>query len=109
MSRYEHIRIFQCAYMLTIEIYKTTGNFSREFKYTLGEKLKNSAHEILDAIMKVNSMSDKEKQKYFPGIDFRKESLRVYLRIAADLIKAHTTPEELVEKVREELGKALLH
>ena len=39
MSRYEHIRIFQCAYMLTIEIYKTTGNFSREFKYSLGEKL----------------------------------------------------------------------
>ena len=43
MSRYEHIRIFQCAYMLTIEIYKTAGNFNREFKYTLGEKLKNAA------------------------------------------------------------------
>jgi hypothetical protein len=51
MARYEHIKIFQCAYMLTIEIYKTTRNFSREFRFTLGEKLKNISHEILDAIM----------------------------------------------------------
>ena len=68
-----------------IEIYKTTGNFSREFKYTLGEKLRNSAHDILDAIMRVNSMPDNEKQKYFPQIDFKKNNLRIYLRIAADL------------------------
>ena len=60
--------------MLTIEIYKTTANFSREFKYTLGEKLKNSAHDILDVIMRTNSMPDREKQKYFPEIDFKKEN-----------------------------------
>jgi len=85
MPRCEHIKIFQCAYILTIEIYKTTGNFSREFKHTLGEKLKNASHELLDTISKVNSLPDKEKQKYFSTIDFKKENLRIYLRIACDL------------------------
>ena len=73
MSRYEHIRIFQCAYMLTIEIYKTTGNFSREFKYTLGEKLKNAAHDILDAIMRINSLPTKKNKNAFQKLILRKK------------------------------------
>lgn len=107
MSRYEHIRIFQCAYMLTIEIYKTTANFNREFKYTLGEKLKNAAHEILDVIMRTNSMPDKEKQKCFPEIDFKKENLRVYLRIAADLKLISPGRLGVLNERIEELGRQL--
>lgn len=85
MARYEHIRIFQSAYILTIEIYKTTGNFGKQYKYTLGEKLKNSSCDVLEAIMRANFVSNSEKKKYFPEIDFRKEKVRIYLRIAADL------------------------
>ena len=107
MSRYEHIRIFQCAYMLTIEIYKTTKNFGKEFKFTLGEKLKNSAHEILDAIMRVNSMSDKEKQAHFSEIDFKKENLRVYLRIACELKLVSPGRLGVLNEKIEELGKQL--
>lgn len=107
MPRYEHIKIFQCAYMLTIEIYKTTGNFSREFKFTLGEKLKNAAHEVLDAIMRVNSMPDAEKLKYFPDLDFKKENLRLYLRIATDLKLISPGRLGVLSEKIEELGKQL--
>src|SRR4030042_3009426 len=107
MARYEHIKIFQCDYILYIEIYKTTGNFRREFKYSLGEKLKNSAHEILDAIMRTNSMPDKEKQKCFPEIDFKKENLRVYLRIAADLKLISPGRLGVLNERIEELGRQL--
>jgi len=93
--------------MLTIEIYKTTKNFSREFKYTLGEKLKNIAHEILDAIMKTNSMPDKEKHKYFPEINFKKENLRIYLRIACDLKLISPGRLGVLNEKIEELGRQL--
>lgn len=53
MPRYEHIRIFQCAYMLVLDIYKTTKNFSREYKYTLGEKLKTFFIDI-DKYLSIN-------------------------------------------------------
>jgi len=107
MARYEHIRIFQCAYNLTLEIYKTTKNFSKEYKYTLGEKLKNCVHELLDLIMKTNSLSDQDKIRYFSMIDFKKENLRVYLRIAFDLkIISVGRLKELNLKI-EEIGKQL--
>ena len=70
MARYEHLKIFQCAYLLVLEIYKITKNFDREFKYTLGEKLKSSSHDLLDVIRKANSLPNKEKVKLFEEIDF---------------------------------------
>jgi hypothetical protein len=108
MPRYEHIRIFQCAYILTVEIYKTTAGFSREFRHTLGERLKNAAHGILDAVMRINAMPDEEKQKYFPEIDFKKENLRVCLRIAAELKLISPgrlgTLNEKIEEIGRQLG-----
>ncbi|MDP2910635.1 MAG: four helix bundle protein [bacterium] len=107
MARYEHIKIFQSAYILTIEVYRTTKNFSREFKYTLGEKLKNSCHELLDIIRKANFAPDKEKEKYFPEIDFKKENLRVYLRIARDLELISPGRLGVFNEKIEEIGRQL--
>lgn len=107
MARYEHIRIFQCAYNLTLDVYRMTKNFSKEYKYTLGEKSKICAHELLDLIMKTNSLPDNEKARYFPLIDFKKENLRVYLRIAFDLkIIGAGRLKEFNLKI-EEIGKQL--
>ena len=107
MVRYEHIRIFQCAYMLTIEAYKITANFGREFKFTLGEKIKNIAHEMLDLIMRTNSLPDNEKHKFFPEIDFKKENLRVYLRIACDLKQVSPGRLGAINEKIEEVGRQL--
>lgn len=107
MARYEHIKIFQCAYMLTIEVYKTTGNFSREFKYSLGEKLKNATHEILDAIIKTNAAPDERKQEYLSEIDFKKENLRLYLRIASDLKLVSPGRLGVLNEKIEDLGRQL--
>jgi len=107
MARYEHIRIFQCVYILTLEIYRTTKNFNKEYKYTLAEKLKNTVHELLDLIIETNSLPDSEKEKYFSQIDFKKEHLRIYLRIAFDLkIIGDGQLKVLNEKI-EEIGRQL--
>lgn len=85
MSRYEHIAIFQSTYMLTLEIYKTTKNFNKEYKYTLGEHLKKNAHELLNLVIKTNNMLGKEKIEGIKKIDYKKEELRINLRLAHDL------------------------
>ncbi len=107
MARYEHIKIFQSAYILTLDIYRTTRSFSREYKYTLGEKLKNTAHDLLDLIMKINTLPDNKKSRYFPSIDFKKENLRVYLRIAFDLKLLSGGKLAAFSSQLEELGKQL--
>lgn len=85
MARYEHIAIFQSVYVLTLEIYKTTKNFSKEYKYTIGERLKNLAHDLLDLVIKTNNMQGKEKLDGINQIDNKKEELRIHLRLAHDL------------------------
>jgi four helix bundle protein len=81
--RCDHIKIFQTVYLLTLEAYRMAGNFPREHKYTLGEKIKQSGHELLDLVALANAARDKRETLNQLGIKL--ESLRVCLRLAFDL------------------------
>ena len=50
MPNYKDIKIFQCAYNLTLDIYRITSKFTKEYKYSLGGKMKDISHELLDLI-----------------------------------------------------------
>lgn len=107
MAQYQHIPVFQCAYILTIDLYKIVKNFNKDFKYTLGEKIKISAHELLDSVREINSFSDQEKLKYFSKIDFKKENLRIYLRLAYDLQVISAGQLKMTNEKIEEIGRQL--
>jgi len=107
MARYEQIRICQCAYMLTLDLYAMTKNFNRDFKYTLGEKIKIASHELLDIIRTVNSLPDTEKPGHFPEIDFKKENLRIYVRLAFDSKAISAGQLKIVNEKIEEVGRQL--
>ncbi|MBU4480670.1 four helix bundle protein [Patescibacteria group bacterium] len=83
MSRYFHIPIFQQTYILTLAVYKTTVNFNKEHKYTLGCELKNVCHKLLRLIVLVNSSGRKTEQ--LKDLSQELENLRIYLRLAYDL------------------------
>ncbi len=107
MARYEHIRIFQCAYMLALDVHRISGNFSKEHKYTLGEKIKNASCELLDVIMRVNSLTNGDKLGQFSEIDFKKENLRIYIRIAFDLKIISPGQLKVLNEKIEEIGRQL--
>jgi uncharacterized membrane protein YbaN (DUF454 family) len=48
MAKYEHLLIFQKSYDLMVRIYQETHNFPREYKYSLGQKIKDVCLELLD-------------------------------------------------------------
>jgi len=107
MSRYQHISIFQTSYKLVLEIYKTTKNFSKEYKYTLGERLKNISHEMLELIIKTNNLQNREKLLGISKIDCKKEILRINLRIAFDLKLISRGKLGVLNQEIEEIGKQL--
>jgi len=40
MSKYEELPVYKASYDLLLEIFKFTKNFTKEYKYTIGESLK---------------------------------------------------------------------
>jgi len=83
MARYEHIQVFQIVYRATIKVYNSVSGFNKEYKYTLGEKMKLICHELIDLIIETNSSVN--KNGYFDILRKKLESLRIYYKIAIDL------------------------
>ncbi|MCD4691470.1 MAG: hypothetical protein K8R79_01035 [Calditrichales bacterium] len=40
MSKYDELPVYKASYDLLLEIFKFTKNFTKEYKYTIGESLK---------------------------------------------------------------------
>jgi hypothetical protein len=105
MAQYTHLPIFQLAYKLTLEIYQITHQFPREYKYTLGQKLKEISADFLDFIILANSQEDK-----LPSLKearLRLERLRIHIRLACDLKIINLNRYESISRSLEDLSKQL--
>jgi len=60
VAQYEHLPIYKQTYDLLLRIMTATKNFPREYKYTLGQKLKDEVIELVVLIYRANSVRDKE-------------------------------------------------
>ncbi len=61
MAIYVHLPVYKASYDLLVEIFKFTKNFSKEYKYTIGEKLKNETTELITNIYRANSTYSKKR------------------------------------------------
>jgi hypothetical protein len=105
MARYEHIKIFQVAYILTVEIHKVASKFGKKHRYTLGEKIKNLCSDMLDMIVVANAAT--EKQESLKMIDAQLEKIRIQLRIVYDLRIISAGLLGILNKRIEEVGRQL--
>lgn len=103
MARYLHLSIFQIGYDLNLEIYRTTHNFPREYKYSLGQKIKEISSELLDLIVITNS--EENKGPYFSKIKLRIERLRIQIRVAYDLEIIKAKRLEFLNRMIEEISR----
>lgn len=105
MAKYDHTPIFQKSYILTVHIYRASSNFKREYKYTLGEKLKNLCNEMLDLVVEANSAKD--KPQFIEKLDKKLETLRIHLRLAFDLKAISSGQLEVLNKQINEIGRQI--
>lgn len=103
MARYTHLTIFQKSYNLIERIYKDVHKFPKEYKYTLGEKLKSSCFELIDNIIIANS--EKNKIPYLKKANQQIDRLRVYVRLCYSLNVIGIKKYEVLSKYIDEIGK----
>ena len=61
MGLHNELPVYKASYDLLIEIFQFTKEFSKEYKYTVGESLKKETIELLTLIYRANSRKDKQE------------------------------------------------
>ena len=84
MAIYDNLPAYKAAYDLLLEVYKANINLSREYRYTLGEKMKTELVNLLACIYKANSSEERKEE----NLRCARECITViklYLRLLHDL------------------------
>jgi len=105
MAKYNHLPIFQHTYKLTLEIHRATHQFPREYKYTLGQRLKEMISDLLNCIVAANSKED--KAKILEKAMLKLEQLRIHVRLTCDLKVIKLKKYEYFNRTIEEIAKQL--
>lgn len=85
MALYTTLPVYKVAYDLLIEVFKRTKLFPREYKYTIGERLKNESLELVITIYKANKSAKLNRVERIKDARENVETIRLLLRIIKDL------------------------
>jgi hypothetical protein len=62
MAQYKHLPIYKATYELLEKVTRKTKDFPKDFKYSLGDKIRNECIELVIFIYKANSMREKREE-----------------------------------------------
>jgi hypothetical protein len=61
MSLYSELPVYKASYDLLLAIFQFTKNFTRDYKYTVGESIKKETIELISGIYRANATMDWHK------------------------------------------------
>ena len=85
MAQYQHLPIYKATYDLLRLVTQATSNFPRAYKYSLGEKLRTEAVELVVCIYKANSTRGTERVAHVSSFLERLQVVELILRLSKDL------------------------
>jgi len=106
MATYNHLPVYKASYDLLVELFRFTKDFTREYKYTIGQSIKEETIEMITNIYRANSSYSKAViiQKARENV----EVIRLFLRLLKDLkhinIKKFVWLNEKIESVSKQLS-----
>ncbi|MBU1102925.1 four helix bundle protein [Patescibacteria group bacterium] len=107
MATYDHLPVYKTSYDLILELFQTANSFSRDYRFTIGEKIKNETMEMIICIYRANK-SFVERGKHIGEAREKVETIRFLLRVLKDLkqlgFKKFVYLNEKVESVSKQLS-----
>ena len=82
MALYYDLPVFNDTYRLTLKIFELTKNFSREYKFTLGQDMKRDCITLVRSIYRANK--NKEREAYLEQFLDEFEVLKLEIRLCKD-------------------------
>ena len=121
MALYYTLPVYKESYKLVMMLFVSSNSFAREYKYTVGQDLKNEGATLIKNIYRANKSADKtiylnearenlETIRLFLRLmqDFNQMSLKVFVEINQSIESAsrQLSAWEKYSKVKAEQGKA---
>lgn len=103
--KYDDLPVYKASYDLFVEIFRFTKNFTREYKYTVGESLKKEALGLITLIYRANSKKD--KFDVLQEARERTEVIRIFVRMLKDLKQISLKKFVFINKQIEMVSKQL--
>ena len=82
MALYYKLPVYKASYELVLALFASSNNFAREYKYTIGQQLKDEGLALVKNIYRANRARDKA-----PALDDARENIemiRLFLRLMQD-------------------------
>jgi len=84
MAQYQHLPIYKSTYELLQSITRATAGFPRDFKYSLGDKLRSEVVELVVFIFKANSARE-QRAGHVAQILERLQVVQLLWRLCKDM------------------------
>jgi hypothetical protein len=84
MAQYKHLPIYKSTYDLLEKVTMITKNFPKDFKYSLGTRLREEVIELVVYIFKANSVRN-DKQAFVEKVLERMQVVELLLRLSKDM------------------------
>ena len=105
MATYYNLPVYKDSYDLLIELFKLIKEFSREYKYTIGETIKNETIQMIVKIYKANSSV--MKKGHIGAARENLEIIRLLIRLLKDLKQINVSKFSSLNEKIETLSKQL--
>ena len=83
MAQYKHLPIYKTTYELLTLVTRKTKDFPRDFKYSLGDKIRGECIDLVVLIYKANSF--KHRKEFLEEILERVQVVELMLRLSKDM------------------------
>ena len=103
MAQYEHLPIYKQTYDFLLRVMIATKDFPREYKYTLGQKIKDELIELVVLIYRANSA--KNKSQHIEQILERVQAIQLLMRLSHDMKILPRRHYAALSEMTENLGK----
>src|SRR6266487_3482193 len=84
MATYDNLPVYKATYDLMLLLFQFTKEFNKEYKYTIGESLKNEMLELITDVYRANANME-ERARHIKKARENCETVRLFIRLLKDL------------------------
>ena len=107
MAQYSHLPIYIKTYEFIKYVYRIIQQFRKEYKYSLGAEIQKILWQILDEVIKTNSLPDSQKITGIREISYLFDKFKIRFRFAYELGLMTSAKFGVAQKEIEEIGKMI--